>query len=260
MRAGARRPLRDSIRRSEAVYTELRQAILHGALRPGARLREEELARRLHVSRTPIREAIGRLEAEGLAIALPRRGLAVAEVTPEHVMEIYIVREMLEGAASRLAAKNVTPLEAAQLEELLGQLRDAATRDDTSATEALNRRFHSLIYRASKNRLIQRILDGLWDDLGRFGVTTFAYPGRKKEVLEEHRAITEAILAGNEAEAERFTRAHLTAGRETRLRLLYRNSEATPSQRETRSGLTDQQNATARHRRAGRRHAGGAGG
>jgi DNA-binding GntR family transcriptional regulator len=209
------------------VYAELRQAILRGALRAGERLREEDLAERMRVSRTPVREAIGRLEAEGLAVALPRRGLAVAEVSPEHVMEIYLVREVLEGAASRLAARHVTRLEATHLEELLEGMGEAVARDDTAAMESLNRRFHSLIYAAAKNRLIQQILDDLWDDLGRFGVTTFAYPGRKKEALAEHRAIADAIVGGREAEAERLARAHLAAGREVRLRLLHRR-EASP--------------------------------
>jgi DNA-binding transcriptional regulator YhcF (GntR family) len=116
-------------RRSEAVYAELRQAILRGTLRAGERLHEEGLARRLRVSRTPVREAMGRLEAEGLAAALPRRGLAVAEVSPEHVMEIYLVREVLEGAACRLAARHVTHLEVARLEKLFEGMQDAAARD-----------------------------------------------------------------------------------------------------------------------------------
>lgn len=222
-------------RRSEAVYAELRQAILRGTLRAGERLHEEGLARRLRVSRTPVREAMGRLEAEGLAAALPRRGLAVAEVSPEHVMEIYLVREVLEGAASRLAARHVTHLEVARLEKLFEGMQEAAARDDTPAMEALNRRFHALIYRAAKNRLIERILGGLWDDLGRFGVTTFAFPGRKTEALAEHRAITDAIVGGREDEAERLARAHLVAGREVRLRLLHqddaRTAPAVPAQR-----------------------------
>ena len=237
-KAGRVRPIRrtdGALPRSETVYAELRQAILRGTLRAGERLREEGLARRLGVSRTPVREAMGRLEAEGLAAALPRRGLAVAEVSPEHVMEIYLVREVLEGAASRLAARHVTHLEAARLETLLEGMHDAAARDDTPAMEALNRRFHSLIYRAANNRLIERILGGLWDDLGRFGVTTFAFPGRKKEALAEHRAITDAIVGGREDEAERLARAHLVAGREVRLRLLHqddaRTAPAVPAQR-----------------------------
>src|SRR3972149_1186747 len=141
-KAGRVRPIRraaGALPRSETVYAELRQAILPGATRA---------------------------EAEGLAAALPRRGLAVAEVSPEHVMEIYLVREVLEGAASRLAARHVTHLEAARLEKLLEGMQDAAARDDTPAMEALNRRFHSLIYRAAQNRLIQRVLGGLWDGLG----------------------------------------------------------------------------------------------
>ncbi|MDP2626917.1 MAG: GntR family transcriptional regulator, partial [Candidatus Rokubacteria bacterium] len=165
----------------------------------------------------------------------PRRGLAVAEVSPEHVMEIYLVREVMEGAASRLAARHVTHLEAARLEKLIEGMQDAAARDDTPAMEALNRRFHSLIYRAANNRLIERILGGLWDDLGRFGVTTFSFPGRKKEALAVHRAITDAIVGGREDEAERLARAHLVAGREVRLRLLHqddaRTAPAVPAQR-----------------------------
>lgn len=217
-----------SIRRSEAVYGELREAILRGALPAGERLREEDLARRLRVSRTPLREAMGRLEAEGLAVALPRRGLAVAEVSPEHVMEIYLVREVLEGAASRLAARQVTSLQAAELESLLERMEEAAATDDTPAFGALNRRFHALVYQAARNRLIQRILGGLWDDLGRFGATTFVHPGRKKEAVAEHRAIVEAIVGGREDEAERAARAHLAAGREVRLRMLHRGDGTPP--------------------------------
>ena len=208
------RPDRQS--RGQAVYRVLRQAIQDGTYRAGDRLREEEVAQRLAVSRTPVREALGRLVAKGMVVRAGGRGLVVRSLDAAELLELYAMREILEGAAARLAARHAAPTE-------VEALRDLATRFETATEIAvmahLNRLFHDGIVRAARNRFLDKALGELQDGVVLLGPTTFGVEGRPAPAALEHRAIIAAIAAAEPDEAERVARAHIREALRARLRL-----------------------------------------
>ncbi len=142
---------------ADAVYQTLRYSILHGDLGPGQRMRSDALATELRVSRTPVREALRKLEAEGL-LARSGSGLIVHALSEQDLTELFYVREALEGMAARLAAENATPSEIAEIGELLEDMETVRRRGDVDALRRLTGEFHQLVCRASHNdRLLQSI-------------------------------------------------------------------------------------------------------
>src|SRR5580658_9621148 len=133
---------RDHHNAAEAVHMTLREAILHGVLRAGQPLGEIQLAEIFGRSRTPVREAVLKLESEGLAARVPRRGLMVAQITREEVLEVYAVREMLDGLSARLAAMGILPTELDRLVWLNERIRVAAAAGESKAMIQLNIEFH----------------------------------------------------------------------------------------------------------------------
>lgn len=201
------------------VYSKLRQRIIEGHLRAGERLREVELASMLGVSRTPVREAIKRLESDGFATYVSSRGAIVAELTPEQAVELYAVREILEGAAARFAAQHAIPAEIQLLEDLLNaQLQLGDNPDEQSK---LNRRFHQTIYRMAHNRYLLGILTKSQDYMVLLHKTTYYAAGRSDTAYEEHRAIVEAIKARDAAKAEESAREHIREAQRIRMMLQF---------------------------------------
>src|SRR3954471_3852563 len=147
--------------RADFVYDSLRDSISDGTIPGGERVREEEVARNLGVSRTPVREALQRLQQRGILVLGPGRGLLVAQLGHEQVVELYAMREILEGSAARFAAMNASPAEIATLYQLQEELRTAAGDDMLHIT--LNRRFHQAIYEAAHNRYLTQTLESLHD-------------------------------------------------------------------------------------------------
>src|SRR5271168_281327 len=135
---------------AEAVYQALRYGIVHGDLEPGERLRSDALATELRVSRTPVREALRKLEAEGL-VAHSGSRLIVRAFSEQDLTELFYVREALEGMAARLAAENATPSEIADISELLEDMEAVRQRGDIAALRPLTAEFHRLICRAAHN-------------------------------------------------------------------------------------------------------------
>src|ERR1700730_13928498 len=140
----------DSGTTAEAVYRALRHGIVHGQLAPGERLRSDALANELHVSRTPVREALRKLEAEGLVEQSGSR-LVVRALSEQDLTELFYVREALEGMAARLAAENATPTEIVEIKELLKDMETVRRRGDVDALRGLTGEFHQLVCRASHN-------------------------------------------------------------------------------------------------------------
>lgn len=200
-----------------SVYNELRQRIIDGDLKSGERLREVELASTLGVSRTPVREAIKRLESEGFASYVSSRGAIVAELTPDQAVELYAVREILEGAAARFAAQHASAAEIQLLRDLLAVQKDA----DGEAEEQskINRRFHQTIYRAAHNRYLLDILSRSQDYMVLLHKTTYNAPGRNETAYHEHIAIVEAIENRNAAGAEKAAREHIQEAQRIRMML-----------------------------------------
>lgn len=204
--------------RSEYVFRALRDAIKEGRLTQGARLREEEIARWLGVSRTPVREALGRLVSCGLVQEAPGRGLVVVELTRRQVIELYAMRKILEGAAARFAAQHASPAEGEMLRRLAMECRDA---DSPAMMAQCNRAFHDAIGEAAHNRYLSRALSELSDALALLPSTTFQERGRGASAYAEHMRIVEAIIAHNADAAEAAGREHIAMAERVRSRMLF---------------------------------------
>ena len=205
--------------RAALVEEQVRAAIHKGLYKPGERIRESQVADWLGVSRTPVREALRRLESEGLVSFQSWRGVVVAELDRQQVIELYAMRAILEGAAARLAARHIGEAEIHVLERLLARAEGL-----TSAPEQLaeiNRNFHQAIYSAAHNRYLMQTLNGLRNSLALLQGTTFAVDGRAEEALGEHQAILAAIKARDPDAADRAARAHIQAAERTRLGMLF---------------------------------------
>lgn len=198
------------------AYELVLQAIDVGVYRPGDRLVESELAERFGVSRTPIREALQRLETQRL-LTRDGRSLIVASLDHNQLAELYVVRSELEGLAARLAAQHAGPEEIKVLGDMVHD--DHALVGDPSAMSRANRRFHRQIHRASHNRYLVEQLDLVHRSMALLAVTSLAAEGRGIDALNEHQAIVDAIAAGNGDRADEALKAHISKAFETRLKL-----------------------------------------
>jgi DNA-binding GntR family transcriptional regulator len=189
---------------TEQVYERLLGAICSGALPPGARLTQEELAASLNVSRQPVLQALRLLKREGVVVDAGRRGLAVAPVDPALIANIYEVRSALEALAARLAAKARARIDPAVV------ARGRAAADLPALIEA-DMAFHHLVYAASGNPLIAASADRHWHHVQRAMGASLQMRGVRANVWDEHQAILEAINAGDAPRAERLARQHCEA-------------------------------------------------
>ena len=197
------------------AHTLILDAIDRGDFRPGDRLVESELADRFGVSRTPVREALQRLETQAV-LARDGRSLVVATLSHDQMAELYAVRTELEALAARLAAQHAAEEEIRVLRQMVGE--DAALLGDARALARANRRFHGQIHLASHNRYLVQQLGMVHRSMALMATTSLAAEGRGEAALEEHRAIVEAIAARDGAAAADALRRHLSLAFETRLR------------------------------------------
>lgn len=193
----------------ELVFESLREAIIQGRLKPGERLMELTLAEELGVSRTPVREAIRKLELEGFVVMVPRKGAYVAGITEKDINDVFEVRAALEALAAGLAAERITEEELDELERSLVQLAEASQSGDINAVVEHDTRFHDLIYRASRNQRLMQIVSNLQDQIQRFRLATLSRPGRTRRAVEEHKKIVEAIAERNVELAQQLAREHI---------------------------------------------------
>jgi DNA-binding GntR family transcriptional regulator len=203
---------------AETAYLSIRNAILAGNLAVGSPVPEEAIAQHLRMSRTPIREAIGRLRTEGLLEEVRPRGHVVAGVGEREVFEVYEIREELEGLCHKLAASRITPHQLFILSTILDRME--ASVDDIARFSELNREFHSVIVEASGNPVLAKIMDDLLAFVDRFPVSAYVVDGRSHVALHEHRRILNALERGDRAEAELAAQDHLRAGLKARLEAL----------------------------------------
>ncbi len=198
------------------AYTLILEAIDDGVYRPGDRLVESELADRFGVSRTPVREALQRLETQSM-LARDGRSLIVASLDHNQLAELYLVRAELEGLAARLAAKHATTEEVRVLHDMIED--DRAFLNDPDAMSRANRRFHKQIHLASHNRYLVQQLDLVHRSMALLATTSLAAIGRSEQALVEHEAIVRAIAAGDGDAAASALRSHISKAFETRLKL-----------------------------------------
>ncbi|HIV42053.1 MAG TPA: GntR family transcriptional regulator [Candidatus Mediterraneibacter guildfordensis] len=196
-------PLRD------VVFNTLRRAILRGELKPGERLMEIQLANKLGVSRTPIREAIRKLELEGLVLMVPRKGAEVAEITEKNLRDVLEVRCALEELAVQLACDRIDPERMQQLLDAAAHFRDIlGTADITELGEA-DEAFHDVIFQATDNRRLIQLLNNLREQMYRYRIEYLKKKECYPQLLEEHAAIIQAIREHDKAKATEITVQHI---------------------------------------------------
>ena len=199
---------------SRDAYSLILEAVDRGDLAPGQRLVETELADRLGVSRTPVREALQRLEAHGI-VAREGRSLRVATLDHDQLGELYEVRSTVEGLAAKLAARHAAPEEIALLREMVET--DRAITHDPTALALANRRFHRQLHLASHNRYLSQMLESMRRSMVLLSSTTLAGPGRGAASIDEHDAIVAAIEARDESAAQRAAEHHISNAYRMRL-------------------------------------------
>ena len=207
------------------TFDRIKAAIRDGSIRPGGRLIEAELVARFGVSRTPVRQALTRLEAEGLLVHEPRRGLVVSRPDHQQVVELYAMREVLESTAARFAAQHASTAELRSLERLIG---DEAAIGDPAALSASNLRIHALVHRAAHNRFLLRGLAQLTDTMALLP-TMLGEAERAAQSHAEHLAVLGALRARDGDAAEAAMRAHIASAQVHRITWLLENGGDRPA-------------------------------
>ncbi|GHC25297.1 GntR family transcriptional regulator [Gemmobacter nanjingensis] len=215
MTRAAEAPKPGDIRRSP--FEHLLDLIERGELRPGHRLRETDLAQRLGISRTPVREALHRLHAMGLAEHAPRRGLIITRMNFDQLSQLFAVREGLEGMATRLAALHASAAEIAVLRDMVET--DART-SEPAHLRSRNLMLHRQIVQASHNSYMIEALNNLRVHLSLVPGSTYASPERSRSAQAEHEAIVAAITERDADRAERAARNHIATGFALRLKMM----------------------------------------
>jgi DNA-binding GntR family transcriptional regulator len=207
----------------QRVYDYLRAEILADRLAPGTLLQEVALARLLGVSRGPVREALGRLAAEGLVTVRPRRGAVVRELSSEEFVEAYQLREALETMAVRLAVPRLTAGDHAGLEALVERMAEHAEAGDVHAFFEANAAFHQAFVDAAGNRMLEEAYRQLLSQIDRYRLRSLQLRGDMRRSIAEHRAILRAVRAGNVEKAVHLVSEHI---RVPRIRLQVEEHEA----------------------------------
>jgi DNA-binding GntR family transcriptional regulator len=198
----------ESVGRNE-VYHYLRNAILEERLKPGQRIIERKVADKLSVSRTPVREAIRKLEQEGLVNYVPNRGAIVASLSATDVWEIYTIRSVLEGLAVRLAAQHLNSADMAEIEELMSQMEQALNEGDYPKLDKIHNAFHRRIIAAARSPKLEEMVLKQADYVAMFTRLGYNAPGRRWEARDEHRQMCRALKKRDVDEAERIARRHI---------------------------------------------------
>jgi DNA-binding GntR family transcriptional regulator len=196
-------PLRD------VVFKTLREAIIQGDLKPGERLMEIKLAQKLGVSRTPVREAIRKLELEGLVIMVARRGAEVAPITEKALTDVLEVRTALECLAVELACKHITESEISGLKNTLNTFKEAIIKENFTDIAKIDEDFHELIYKATKNQKLIQILNNLREHIFRYRLEYIKDIKQRSILLEEHTGIVNAIMNRDKDKAVELIRIHI---------------------------------------------------
>ncbi len=198
-----------SLSLEEMVYLRLEEEILSGILTRGTALGEIALSERLGVSRTPVRGALHRLAEDGLVELSPNRGAVVMGINTEDLVDIYHIRMRLEGLASASCAKRISEEELLKLSESVELSEFYIKKRDTEHLKELDTEFHSIIYKASGNRLLCKILSELHRKIKAYRKISLAVPGRLEKSAEEHREIFTAIKEHDAERADKLTFLHI---------------------------------------------------
>lgn len=207
----------------EIVFESLREAIINGILKPGERLMEIQLAEEMGVSRTPVREAIRKLELEAFVVMIPRKGAYVAGISMKDIADVFEIRAALEGLAAGLAAERITEEELEHLERTLVKITECTESNNLDALIDIDTDFHDVLYKASRNERLVQIVSNLREQIQRFRTASLSHPGRMKDALEEHKKIVEAISERNAELAQSLAREHIENAENSMLNVLKEN-------------------------------------
>jgi len=202
----------------ETAYEQLLDSIRSGIFLPGDRLREEDVGERLSISRTPVREALRRLEADGIIEHRPRLGAVVRKLSHNEVVELYEMRVVLERTAAEMAAKHGTEAEFDTLDDL--NARIAREKANPSTAAAINQDFHRGLYLACRNRFLLEAARALNNSLLLLGPTTFTDEARVDVVIQQHQSIIDALRNGDAEAAGAAAEVHLNVSLRRRLKAL----------------------------------------
>jgi DNA-binding GntR family transcriptional regulator len=207
-------------RLADRVYEQLLQAILNGSVRPGERLIQEQLADEINVSRTPVREALLRLEREGIIAPSGRRGFEVQELTSQMVADCYQAREAIEGYAARLVAERADASMLARLEETL--LTEGAAKPTVESAYEANRRAHRAVVESTGNQYLIDMFDAIWSRAIALRMYADLYASRigSAPVAHTHRDLWQALASGNGDRASEAMVSHIRAGLDQQLEAL----------------------------------------
>ena len=192
---------------AEHVYQEMSRWIREGMYNPGDRIREAVVSKELGVSRTPVREALRRLQSERRVILEPQRGAVVAELDRHEVVELYQLRQHLEGVAARFAAQHASLAEIEEMAFILD--KSTAARDDPKLLNQINWEFHNALYSAAHNRFLLRSIEAISDSMARLKGAKYMSPGRPAELLSELLRILDAIRARDSDAADQAAQDHI---------------------------------------------------
>lgn len=196
-------PLRD------VVFNTLRQAILRGELKPGTRLMEIQLANKLGVSRTPIREAIRKLENEGLVLMTPRKGAEVAEITEKNMLDVLEVRKTLEELTAELACDRITAKQIEELKKAEEEFEKTLKTDDVTRIAEADVIFHDVIFAATDNQRLINLLNNLREQMYRFRVEYLKKSEYYPDLIREHKQLIDAITSGQKEIARETIAKHI---------------------------------------------------
>lgn len=196
-------PLRD------VVFNTLREAILKGELKPGERLMEIQLAERLGVSRTPIREAIRKLELEGLVLTIPRRGAEVAKMTEKNMREVLVVRKALEVLAVEIACDVITPTQIVELKEVARAFERSMDTKDLKKIAEADVRFHDVLYQSTGNTRLLQILNNLREQIYRYRIEYLKEESTYPSLLQEHEALIQGLKNKDKAYVKEIMEKHI---------------------------------------------------
>ncbi len=197
------KPLRD------VVFENLREAIVEGRLKPGQRLMEVQLAEQLGVSRTPVREAIRKLELEGLVVMIPRKGAYVANMSLKDIIDVLEIRASLEGLAASLASERITSDDIKTLESIIEEFENNVDESNVEALLKKDVEFHECIFKATNNKKLHQLINSLWEQVYRFRVTYISDYESTVNIVGEHKMILDAIKKGDNELAKKYAMEHI---------------------------------------------------
>lgn len=204
----------------EIVFETIRNAIISGALKPGERLMEVQMAESLGVSRTPVREAIRKLELEGLVIMLPRKGAFIADLSVKDLTEVLEIRASLEGLAAGLAATRINEAEIEELEVIALKFHKAVENDNIDEIILRDIEFHDLLFKASRNERLIQLNSNLLEQVQRFREIYHKKANKSKETSKEHYDMVEAISKRDVDKAEKIARRHIENAEQSILKMM----------------------------------------